>query len=120
TLLRRLVDVESSQRGYLLTGRKEYLTPLNGAIDDSNAALKWLTEYYARDAASQKKNAQDLQILAQRKLGEVAITIRLHGEGKEEAWRAMVLSNIGQQDMESVRSVATELMRGETTKVAAA
>ncbi|CAH0351464.1 hypothetical protein AQB9606_02126 [Aquabacterium sp. CECT 9606] len=118
TLLRRLVDAETSQRGYLLTSRKEYLTPLNGAIDDSNAALKWLVQYYAKDAANQK-SAQELQVLTQRKLGEVAITLRLHDEGKEEAWRAMVLSNIGQQDMESVRSVATRLLQGETTKVTA-
>lgn len=119
TLLRRLVDAETSQRGYLLTSRKEYLTPLNGAIDDSNAALKWLVQYYAKDAANQK-SAQELQILTQRKLGEVAITIRLHDEGKDEAWRAMVLSNIGQQDMESVRAVATQLLQGETTKVTTA
>lgn len=119
TLLRRLVDTETSQRGYLLTSRKEYLTPLNGAIDDSNAALKWLVQYYAKDTANQK-SAQELQILTQRKLGEVAITIRLHDEGKEEAWRAMVLSNIGQQDMESVRSVATQLLEGETAKVTTA
>jgi signal transduction histidine kinase len=119
TLLRRLVDAETSQRGYLLTNRKEYLTPLSGAIDDSNAALKWLVQYYAKDAANQK-SAQELQILTQRKIGEVAITIRLHDEGKEEAWRAMVLSNIGQQDMESVRAVATQLLTGETAKVATA
>ncbi len=119
TLLRRLVDAETSQRGYLLTSRKEYLTPLNGAIDDSNAALKWLVQYYAKDAANQK-SAQELEILTQRKLGEVAITIRLHDEGKDEAWRAMVLSNIGQQDMESVRAVATQLLQGETTKVTTA
>ncbi|MDI1257977.1 CHASE3 domain-containing protein [Aquabacterium sp.] len=119
TLLRRLVDAETSQRGYLLTSRKEYLTPLNGAIDDSNAALKWLIPYYAKDAANQK-SAQELQILTQRKLGEVAITIRLHDEGKDEAWRAMVLSNIGQQDMESVRAVATQLLEGETAKVTTA
>lgn len=119
TLMRRLVDTETSQRGYLLTSRKEYLTPLNGAIDDSNAALKWLMQYYAKDVANQK-NAQELQVLTQRKLGEVAITVRLHDEGKEEAWRAMVLSNIGQQDMEAVRAVATQLLRGETAKVTAA
>jgi signal transduction histidine kinase len=116
TLMRRLVDTETSQRGYLLTSRKEYLAPMNGAIDDSNAALKWLTQYYARDQAN-RQSADELQILTQRKLGEVAITVRLHDEGKEEAWRAMVLSNIGQQDMEAVRAVASRLLQGETVKV---
>lgn len=116
TLMRRLVDTETSQRGYLLTSRKEYLGPLNGAIDDSNAALKWLMQYYAKDKANQK-GADELQLLTLRKLGEVAITIRLHEEGKEEAWRAMVLSNIGQQDMEAVRAVASRLLQGETLKV---
>ncbi|RZL00585.1 MAG: histidine kinase [Rubrivivax sp.] len=119
TLMRRLVDTETSQRGYLLTSRKEYLAPLNGAIEDSNAALKWLMQYYAKDQANQK-TAQELQILTQRKLGEVAITVRLHNEGKEEAWRAMVLSNIGQQDMEAVRAVASQLLEGETVKVSTA
>jgi signal transduction histidine kinase len=115
TLQRRLVDAETSQRGYLLTNRKEYLSPLNGAVNDSNAALKWLFDYYAKDAVN-RVSAQELQELTQRKLGEIGITIRLHDEGKEEAWRAMVLSNIGQQDMEMIRTVGSQLLLRETIK----
>ncbi|RZI84367.1 MAG: histidine kinase [Rubrivivax sp.] len=115
TLQRRLVDAETSQRGYLLTSRKEYLAPLGGAVADSNIALEWLLKYYQKDAANRQK-AAELNVLTQRKLGEIGITIRLHDEGKEEAWRAMVLSNIGQQDMETIRTVATDLLNGETTK----
>jgi signal transduction histidine kinase len=119
TLLRRLVDAEASQRGYLLTSRAEYLTPMNGAVSDSNTALKWLVHYYIKDETNRRK-ASELEVLTQRKLGEIGITIRLHDEGKDEAWKAMVLSNIGQQDMESIRSSATQLLDGENTKVAAA
>ena len=46
-LSRRVVDAESGQRGYLLTGRKEYLQPYRDAFADIDAALKWLNAYYA-------------------------------------------------------------------------
>lgn len=118
-LLRRLVDAETSQRGYLLTSRPEYLSPMNGAVTDSQNAMAWLVKYYSQDAVN-RKQGHDLEVMTQRKLGEIGITIRLHSEGKDEAWKAMVLSNIGQQDMEAIRASASHLLEGETIKVAAA
>lgn len=118
-LLRRLVDAETSQRGYLLTSRPEYLSPMNGAVTDSQNAMAWLVKYYSQDEVN-RKQGHDLEVMTQRKLGEIGITIRLHSEGKDEAWKAMVLSNIGQQDMEAIRASASHLLEGETIKVAAA
>ena len=39
TLLRRLIDAETGQRGYLLTGRKEYLQPYDAAQHDVASTL---------------------------------------------------------------------------------
>src|SRR4029453_9560763 len=45
-LSRRAVDAETGQRGYLLTGRTEYLQPFRGAFPDIEQALEWLRAYY--------------------------------------------------------------------------
>ncbi|HEV7915648.1 MAG TPA: CHASE3 domain-containing protein, partial [Albitalea sp.] len=83
-LSRRVVDAESGQRGYLLTGRPEYLQPYRDAFDDIDAALKWLRRYYA--AMPAQSNAMGkLETLVQRKLSELDATMRLYDEGKSEA-----------------------------------
>src|SRR4029453_3942814 len=65
-LSRRVTDAESGQRGYLLTGRTEYLQPYRGAFTDIDAAMKWLRAYYAGNAAHAQALAK-LEALVQRK-----------------------------------------------------
>ena len=88
-LSRRVVDAESGQRGYLLTGRTEYLQPYRGAFTDIDAALKWLRAYYAGNPAHAQSLAK-LEALVQRKLSELDATMGLYDEGKTEAWRTVL------------------------------
>lgn len=47
-LAQGLLDAESGQRGYLLTGRKEYLRPYQGALKSINEAFKVLVSVASR------------------------------------------------------------------------
>jgi len=117
-LSRRVVDAESGQRGYLLTGRREYLEPYRDAFDDIDAALKWLTAYYANDP-QEAQAMKTLKTLVQRKLSELEATMRLYDEGRTEAWRSVLLTDIGKEQMDEIRRVSEQLLAAETRKVAA-
>ena len=116
TLWRSLTDAETGQRGYLLTGRPEYLKPYLAGEARTNDALVWLKRYYGDDARTQALVEQvDKASIA--KLSELGASLKLHDEGKENAWRDLLLSNIGMEQMDTVRSYSEQLLALETSKV---
>jgi signal transduction histidine kinase len=116
TLWRSLTDAETGQRGYLLTGRKEYLRPFEEGKTNVNDALVWLTRYYAGDPRTADLMKR-VSVSSREKLSELAVTLRLYDEGKEEAWKSMVLTNIGKEQMDDVRSLSEALLKVETALV---
>ena len=51
------------------------------------------------------------------KLSELAETMKLHDDGREDAWRSLMLSNIGKEQMDTVRSMSQQLLDHETSRV---
>ena len=117
TLWRSLTDAETGQRGYLITNRAEYLKPFVEAQGRVAESLEWLSRYYGTDPATRALMTQ-VSIAARNKLAELAETNRLHDEGKDEAWRDLVLSNIGAEQMDAVRNYSAQLLTMESAKVA--
>ena len=118
-LWRSLTDAETGERGYLLTGRKEYLKPYIEAQTQVAQSLDWLTRYYSAEPATAALMKQ-ISLAARDKLSELAETIKLYDEGKDEGWRALILSNIGKEQMDTVRSQSEQLLSIESTRLAAA
>jgi signal transduction histidine kinase len=118
-LSRRIADAETGQRGYLLTARTEYLAPYRAAFGDIDKALEWLRGYYEK-SPSHAKAMQRLETLVKSKLSELEATMRLYNEGRSEAWRDVLLTDIGKEQMEEIRRVSEELMAEEARKDATA
>jgi signal transduction histidine kinase len=116
TLWRNLTDAETGQRGYLLTKRPEYMQPYDKAKREVAESLDWLTNYYRGEPATEALMVK-VGEAARNKLSELAETVRLHDEGKEEAWRGLVLTNIGKEQMDTVRDYSRQLLAQETLKV---
>ncbi len=117
TLMRRLLDAESAQRGYLLTGRAEYLEPFRDAQTDITQALTLLA---SRNPGNPEWHHQ-VDVLSQRtleKLSEVTETMALFDAGQTEAWRGLLLSDIGREKMEAARRAAETLLVVENRSVA--
>ncbi len=116
-LAQGVLDAETGQRGYLLTGRKEYLTPYQSALRKINESFSFLDPYYSKKPTA---NAvlQQLHELTQVKLSELALTIKLQDEGKREAATDLLLTDIGKEKMEAIRSLSAELLAIETFSVA--
>lgn len=111
-LSRRIADAETGQRGYLLTGRAEYLQPYRDAFGDIDTALRWLHAYYSK-LPSQAPAMNRLDTLVSRKLSELEATMRLYDEGRSEAWRSVLLTDIGKEQMQEIRRVIDGLLDHE-------
>ena len=118
-LWRSLTDAETGQRGYLLTGRPEYLKPYKMGQAKAEYALNWLNAYYV-DSAQDVALMQRVTKAARAKLSELDTTLKLYDDGKNEAWQALMLTNIGAEQMDTVRTLSDELLKLETTRVGAA
>lgn len=116
SLWRHLVDAETGQRGYLITGRDDYLKPYRDSLAQVDASLHLLTDYYRDDPVGQPLVKQ-LAVLSAQKLSELATTMRLYDEGKQDAWREMMLTNIGQEKMEGLRVASRTLLDLESQRV---
>jgi CHASE3 domain sensor protein len=114
-LLQRTLDAEAAQRGYLLTGRADYLTPQRSAAGDVRAAVQWLQGYY-RDPAS----AELMQAIARdanARLSEIETTLAMYDAGQHGAWRELMLTDIGREKMEGLRQNAQRLLELEAVQV---
>ena len=118
-LWRSLTDAETGQRGYLLTGRKEYLKPYVEAQGQVTRALTWLNRYYSEEPGTEALMKQVAQASLD-KLSELSETMKLYDEGKEDASHNLMLSNIGQEQMDTVRGLSQRLLDHESAKVVVA
>ena len=112
-LRQSLVDAETGQRGFLLTGRPAYLKPYREALTAVDEAYHALQERYS-DKEPQLKVLRKLRLLIEAKLSEVAITIKLYEQGRAEASQELVLSDIGAEKMEAIREASAELLAYES------
>lgn len=115
-LVKGVLDAESGQRGYLLTGRDEYLAPYSLGLKDIEAAFKQLDTAYGRDTNSAVL-LKRLHGLTETKLSELAITVQMQKEGKRQAGKDMTLSGIGQEYMDAIRTTGNELLELETRRL---
>jgi len=111
-----LAEAESSQRGYLLSGREEYLQPYSASLATIQRSLAWLREYYASDPKTAALMRRVDELTAE-KLSEMATTLRLYEQGSGEGWRDLMLTNIGKEKMDTIRTLAGELLASETAHV---
>lgn len=114
TLLRRLIDAETAQRGFLLTGRESYLRPFTDADRDVDAALQQLQAMYA-DQPAFKALVTSVGMSAETKLSELRLSLRWFRDGDEAAWRGLLMSDLGWERMESVRHSVRTLIQEATS-----
>jgi signal transduction histidine kinase len=116
-VLRRLVDAEAAQRGYLLTGRRDYLNPYRDADADVARGLAAIRAHYQDDPALSAK-FDELSARAKDKLSELSTTLAEYEAGRHEAWQAILATDIGRERMEAARDAALVLVRNETERIA--
>jgi signal transduction histidine kinase/CheY-like chemotaxis protein/CHASE3 domain sensor protein len=102
-LLSTMKDAETGQRGFLLTYNEHYLEPYNAALLAFTAQLDQLTEL-TRDNPNQQARIPQLKLHIDAKLAELKQTIDLRRAQGVEAALAVVTTDRGKAEMDSIRA----------------
>lgn len=111
----RLVDAETGQRGFLLTGDDAYLEPYRAAIKNVDQLLAELRNSTA-DNPVQQRRLPELEQLIDKKLAELQRTIDLRKKDGLAAATAIVLGGEGKRWMDQIRLLLAD-MRNEEDRV---
>ncbi|HEX6546532.1 MAG TPA: response regulator [Bryobacteraceae bacterium] len=107
-----LQEAETSQRGFLLTGRESYLDPYWQARASVPTYLAGVHRL-SMDTIPQQVRIQHLDSLINQKLWEMKHTIQLRREGRESESMEVVLTDRGQNLMEQLRSLMRDITHAE-------
>ncbi|MCA6215534.1 CHASE3 domain-containing protein [Ideonella sp. B7] len=118
TLLQRLTDAESGQRGYLITGRPEYLEPYRHASTDVRASLDALQRFYLADSdEAARRQLGELREAVEGKLSEMSLVLSKYDAGKHGVAADLFDSGIGLDKMQSIRGLVNQLSNRQNAKI---
>lgn len=118
-LLQHMLDAETGQRGYLLTGDPKYLEPYDAATTDINQTLDALRRHYA----PYPDELAEFGLLSRnvsRKLAEMDLSVRMRKQGNEEAWKFVLTTDVGMDQMNAIRSQIVKLATASNSKMGTA
>jgi signal transduction histidine kinase len=113
TYRRGILEAETGQRGYLLTGQVAYLAPYGQALAKSEARYEGLNALI-EDKTERVELARLDQIL-HGKLSEVALTIQLSSSGHQAAALAIVREGRGRRYTVEFEHLAAEIAASENS-----
>jgi len=106
--LASLLDAETGQRGFLITGDERYLAPYRQATNALPNQIRTLRHLIA-DNARQQARLDRLETVTREKQAELGETIRIRRDQGEAAAQAIVLTDHGKAAMDEIRSLASEM-----------
>lgn len=118
-LLQHVLDAETGSRGYLLTGDPRYLEPYNAAVAEISQDLDRLRTSYPSQAVESAVLVQ-LTRNVQRKLAEMDLSVRMRKQGNEEAWKFVLMTDVGKEHMDAIREQAGRLISSASAGVISA
>lgn len=111
-VLQLLTDAETGQRGFILTGHKDFLRPYQAALDALPALRSQLQKYFNTTRSDAETRAQKADGVIGSKLAELAKVLELQEQGQHAAAIDLIASGDGRELMEDLRNVfSTELER---------
>ena len=106
-----IVDAETGQRGYLLTGKEEYLQPYEAALPKIGDAFHRLRELLVvHGSVEQRDKLGHLNGLFGKKLAELEAAIALYKKDGTDAAQALINTGIGRRTMDEIRSDVDDMV----------
>src|SRR5664279_2037964 len=96
-------DAETGQRGYVITGKAEYLEPYRLAVAEVGAQLGALDRLVAGDA-DQARRVAEVRRRIGAKLGELELTIGLRDRKGFDLTRDVISLGAGKAEMDAIRA----------------
>ncbi|MGA9390051.1 MAG: CHASE3 domain-containing protein [Candidatus Sulfotelmatobacter sp.] len=114
SVLKDLTDMETGQRGYLLTGDASYLQPYSEAKNRIESDFSVLRARLVERTASERSLESQLEALAKSKQAEMEHSISLRQQGYRHRAFMLVNSNEGAQYMDKARELLSSLGEAAT------
>lgn len=111
-LLTELVDAETGERGFIITGDESYLAPYQsaiGAIPTTQESLRQLTA----DNPGQQQRLEALSLLIGQRLSSLKAGIDLRRAGGFASAAKHVATNVGKGEMDKARALIAEASNAE-------
>ena len=108
-LLQNMLNAETGQRGYLLTGNEGYLEPYDKAVATVQTHMDTLRGQFTASAPEVQEFAL-LSWQVSRKLAEMELSLRLRRQGNEDAWKFILNTDVGKEHMAGIRQHAQTLI----------
>jgi signal transduction histidine kinase len=118
-LQQQLSEAESGQRGYLITGRPEYLEPYRNAVREVGSTQREILDYYAQQRPLRLRQARELANLADERMAELEALVRLREQGRELASERQVAKGVGKSQMDRLHELAGTLINEELQAIEA-
>ena len=100
-----VVDAETGQRGYLLTGKDEYLEPYNAAVPKIENSFNSLREILVGNGTTAQRNLLGrINSLVGKKLSELEAAIALYKKDGPAVAQALMDTGIGKRTMDEIRA----------------
>lgn len=115
-VLTRLLELESSQRGYVLTARGEYLETYDAAHRGVPESLRHLTMLVSAEPA-QAARVSDLSQVAGARVALAAEIVAAVRDGRSHEARKLVDSGRGRQLTDQARALVAAMDRDEETRL---
>ncbi|WP_079210806.1 response regulator [Brucella pituitosa] len=112
SLLSKLQDAETGQRGYLLTGEDSYLAPYRTALAAVDGQLEKVAER-TKDNPGQRERLDKLRQHVDLKLDEMAEAVALRKQQGLERALALVRSDRGKLEMDAIRETIDAMTQVE-------
>jgi PAS domain S-box-containing protein len=110
-----VIDAETSQRGFLITGEDRFLTPYDQAVRALPGELA-IVRNRLRMRSGESSSATQLSTLATRKLEELQQAIDLRRAGKTAPATALNLSEEGKRTMDAIRALCRDMEATEKSR----
>ncbi|WP_315854329.1 hybrid sensor histidine kinase/response regulator [Rubripirellula lacrimiformis] len=100
-----VMDAESRQRGFLITGDTTYLTPFDEAVRQANESLDKLRSLTS-DNPRQAVEVPLLRALVQERINELRHVLRVRAEEGSQAAEGAIAADAGNKTMDRIRAKA--------------
>ena len=114
-LLQHVLDAETGSRGYLLTGDPRYLEPYDASVGEIGKNLDVLRTLYSGERESAALG--ELTRNVQRKLTEMDLSVRMRKQGNEDAWKFVLMTDVGKEHMDAIRNQSGRLIQDATLRM---
>ena len=115
-ILQQMLDAETGQRGYLLTGDTRYLEPYTTATADISQTMDQLRTLFVPYKDQMAEYALMSRQIS-RKLAEMELSVRMRKDGNEDAWKFVLTTDVGKEYMQAIRDQSAKLTANSIAKM---